>query len=94
MENRIEAFAEESPQLKRAREKLKKTFQKNIFSKDELEKKVNQIKDKIDRETRREIITNKSFTHFDNNQNPAPISEKVFEVAKRLSCQLELDAKD
>jgi hypothetical protein len=83
------SIAEESPQLRRAREKLRISLNKNVFTDDEVEKKISQIKNKIDRERNREIITTKSFKHFDNNQNPAPISAKI----KQLSSQLGLDTK-
>jgi|GEM_PF-5325213 len=85
-------FAEESIQLQRAREKLEASFSKNVITKEQVERKVQQIKEKFDRidpNHSREIITEKAFTIFDNNQNPAPASEKI----KKLSSQLGLDAK-
>lgn len=86
----IELCAEESEKTKKARvklkkrlEKLEKEIQKNL--QDNIKKKIIEIHDRISRHAAfRVVLKRKSICLFDNNINSAEISNKVYQIAKKI----------
>ncbi len=84
---RQEVCLEESDKTKRAREKLRKRLEKleKEITQEALKKKIIEIHDRISRHAaNRVVLTRKSISLFDNNQNPAAISNKVFSISKKI----------
>lgn len=82
-----ELCLEESEKTKKAREKLKKKLEKleKEISQDDLKKKIIEIHDRISRHAaNRIVLTRKSISLFDNNQNPAEVSNKVSLLSKQI----------
>jgi len=80
-------IAEESVKTKRAREKLKKRLEKleNEITQKSLKRKVIEIHDRISRHAaNRVVLTRKSISLFDNNQNSAEISKKISLISEKI----------
>jgi hypothetical protein len=78
---------EESDKTKRAREKLKKRLEKleKKITQDALKSKVTEIHDRISRHAaNRVVLTKKTISLFDNNQNSAEISMKVSLISQKI----------
>ena len=81
------AIAEESPKLRRAREKLKKQMDAadEQFTEQALEQKGIEIQKWISRHAERRVsLKKKSIALFDENQNAAELSERVAKIALKL----------
>lgn len=80
-------IAEESDKTKRAREKLRRQLEavENRVTKQAIEKKSAEIHRWIGRHANnRLVLKSKAISLFDENQNPAPESEKVEQFSKDL----------
>ena len=78
--------AKESEKTKRAREKLAKKLAMldEKVNAQALQRKTKEIHRWIDRQPARVVLKDKAFALFDGNQNPAPESRKVANLALRL----------
>ena len=80
-------FVKERDKTKRARDKLKKRLEKleKEITQDALKRKVIEIHDRISRHAaNREILTRKSLSLFDDNQNSASLSKKVAFISNSI----------
>ncbi|NGX35779.1 MAG: hypothetical protein K1000chlam1_00612 [Candidatus Anoxychlamydiales bacterium] len=81
-------FAEESDKTLRARGKLKKRLKllEEEITKEALNKKIIEIHDRISRyAATRAVLTRKTISLFDNNQNSAKISNKITKIAQSIT---------
>ncbi len=79
----IKPLAEESDKTKKLREKLRKHLDKldAQVTKEEIDKKISEINGWISRHAMSRVsLKHKSFSLFDENQNPANCSTKVLAV--------------
>lgn len=78
---------QESGKIKRARAKLEKNLKKKFdqVNQDDLKQKVIEIHDRISKyASKRTVLTEKSISLFDNNQNSAEISLEVAKIAEQI----------
>lgn len=80
-------YIKESEKTKRAREKLKKRLNslEQEITQEALKKKIIEIHDRITRHSSsRTILSRKTISLFDNNQNAAKISNKVNSIYQKM----------
>jgi len=83
----ISHLANESDKVRKTREKLKQRLENNQLevTKEGLKKKIEEIHDRIARQTELRVFVKKgSLSLFDNNQNPARSSTRVAKYAEGI----------